>query len=182
MRTTFNPFTGKLDYIGTSGGSTSTNPFSGYSVSNLTSDFTFDADNTSLDEMANIIGTLLNLLKTGVNLFDPTDTSLDEIAQTLYDFILFTTSSGAVATSAFTPVNVTTDRIFDASNTSLDELADVVGTLMIDLAVTGTTTQIYIVSNVTTDTIFDATDTSLDELANVFGSMLKTLQSVGRIQ
>ncbi|MCK5643529.1 MAG: hypothetical protein KAJ19_22200 [Gammaproteobacteria bacterium] len=38
---------------------------------------------------------------------------------------------------AFTPTNVTTDRAFDANSTTIDELADVLGTLIADLQVTG---------------------------------------------
>ena len=39
--------------------------------------------------------------------------------------------------AAYTPTNVTTDRSYDANATTLDELADIVGTLIADLKVTG---------------------------------------------
>jgi hypothetical protein len=46
---------------------------------------------------------------------------------------LYTVNSG----SAYTPTNVTTDRSFDANSTTLDEIADVLGTLIADLKLTG---------------------------------------------
>ncbi len=39
--------------------------------------------------------------------------------------------------SAYTPTNVTTDRSYDANATTLDEVADVLGTLIADLQLTG---------------------------------------------
>jgi hypothetical protein len=39
--------------------------------------------------------------------------------------------------ATYTPTNVTTDRTFDANSTSTDELADVLGTLIADLKLTG---------------------------------------------
>jgi hypothetical protein len=41
------------------------------------------------------------------------------------------------APATYTPSNVSADRAFDANSTSLDELADVVGTLIADLKLTG---------------------------------------------
>lgn len=42
-----------------------------------------------------------------------------------------------VRSSAYTPTNVTTDRSYDANSTTIDELADVLGTLIADLQLTG---------------------------------------------
>lgn len=42
-----------------------------------------------------------------------------------------------VRSATYTPSNVTTDRTFDANATSLDEVADVLGTLINDLKLTG---------------------------------------------
>lgn len=42
-----------------------------------------------------------------------------------------------VASSAYTPTNVTTDRSYDANATTLDEVADVLGTLIADLQAKG---------------------------------------------
>jgi hypothetical protein len=42
-----------------------------------------------------------------------------------------------VRSAAYTPTNVTTDRSYDANLTSLDEIADVLGTLLQDLTLTG---------------------------------------------
>lgn len=39
--------------------------------------------------------------------------------------------------AAYTPTNVTTDRAYDANSTSIDEIADVLGTLIADLQLTG---------------------------------------------
>lgn len=39
--------------------------------------------------------------------------------------------------AAYTPTNVTTDRSYDADSTTLDEIADVLGTLIADLQLTG---------------------------------------------
>lgn len=39
--------------------------------------------------------------------------------------------------ATYTPTNVTTDRTFDANSTTLDEIADVLGTLIADLKLTG---------------------------------------------
>lgn len=39
--------------------------------------------------------------------------------------------------SAYTPTNVTTDRSYDANSTTIDELADVLGTVIADLQLTG---------------------------------------------
>lgn len=53
----------------------------------------------------------------------------------------FRTETGDVVklykTGTYTPTNVTPDRSFDANSTSLDELADVVGSLIADLQLTG---------------------------------------------
>lgn len=130
----------------------STNPFSFYSVSNVTTTTTYDADSTSLDELANVLGTLIALFKTGTTV-----------------------------TSSFTVSNVTTDRSFSATSTSLDELADVLGSIIASLAATGTSTDIYTPTNVTTTISFDATSTSIDEIANVIGSVIATLQGVGKL-
>lgn len=42
-----------------------------------------------------------------------------------------------VRSAAYTPTNVTTDRAYDANATTLDEIADVLGTLLQDLTLTG---------------------------------------------
>jgi hypothetical protein len=129
-----------------------TGPFDSYSVSNVTTTTTYDADSTSLDELANVLGTLINLFKTGTTV-----------------------------TSSFTVTNVTTDQSYDATSTSLDELADVLGSIIASLAATGTSTDVYTPTNVTTDISFDATSTSIDEVANVIGSVIATLQGVGKL-
>lgn len=128
------------------------NPFSIYSPTNVTPTISYDADSTSLDELANVLGSLINLFKTGTTI-----------------------------TSSFTVTNVTTDLSFDAISTSLDELADVLGSLIASLSASGTSTDIYTTSNVTTTIAFDATSTSIDEVANVLGSVIASLQGVGKI-
>lgn len=130
-----------------------TNVFGTYTVSNLTTDTSFDADDTSLDEMANVLGSLITLFQTGTTV-----------------------------TSTFSATNVTTTRSFDANDMSLDTLADVIGTLIADLSATGITANAYTPSNVTTTTLIDATNTSLDEISDVLGSLLATLQGIGAIQ
>jgi len=42
-----------------------------------------------------------------------------------------------IKTGTYTPTNVTVDRSYDANSTSIDELADVLGTLIADLQLTG---------------------------------------------
>lgn len=53
----------------------------------------------------------------------------------------FRTENGSVVklykTGTYSPTNVTTDRSYDANSTTLDELADVLGSLIADLQLTG---------------------------------------------
>ena len=129
-----------------------TNPFDPYSVSNVTNTMSFDATNTSLDELANVLGSLISLFKTGTTV-----------------------------TSTFSASNVTTTNSYDATSTSLDELADVIGSLIASLSATGSSSDVYTTSNVTTTITFDATNTSLDEIASVLGSVIATLQGAGKL-
>lgn len=138
MKTTFNPFTGKLDYLGTSIGTAGL--LSDYTVSNVTSTFLYDASNTSLDEIASVLGTLIASIKVA-----PSPFSL----------------------SGFVVLNVTTNRTYDANNTSLDELANVLGSLITTLQ--SGSLDVYTVTNAIFDHIYDATNTSFDEIADVLG-------------
>lgn len=128
-------------------------PFSIYSVANAITITSYDADNTSLDELANVLGALIQLFQTG-----------------------------STITSSFTVSNVTTDRSFDATNTSLDELADVLGSIISSLSSTGSSTDVYTPLNIIADTNFDVTYTSIEEVANVLGSVIATLQGIGKLQ
>ncbi len=128
-------------------------PFSSYTVSNVSNITSFDADDTTLDEIASVLGSLIILFQTGTTI-----------------------------TSSFSATNVTPTYSYDATNTSLDELADVLGTLIASLTATGTSSDAYTVSNVTTAVSFDATNTTLTEIAFVLGSVLATLRGAGNIQ
>lgn len=127
--------------------------FSGYSTLNVTTTYTFDASNSSLDTLANVVGTLIALFQTGTTV-----------------------------TSSFSISGVTTDRSFNAIDTSLDELSNVIGSLITDLQATGTTANVYTETNVTTTQSFNALDTSLEEQAFVIGSIMATLRGAGIIQ
>jgi hypothetical protein len=49
----------------------------------------------------------------------------------------FYSTTPAAQSAAYSPTNVTPDRAYDADATSLDEIADVLGTLIVDLQLTG---------------------------------------------
>ncbi len=121
-------------------------------AANLITLTSFDANNTSLDELARVLGSLVVLFNTGVTI-----------------------------TTTFTATNVTTHRTFDATNTSLDELANVLGSLIASLSPLGFSSDVYTVSNGTTISTYDATLTSVDELANGIGSLIGSAQSAGII-
>jgi hypothetical protein len=58
--TTINFACTNMGFFGTAGVAQST----GWSVSNVTTDKTFDANSTSIDEVADVLGTLIDYLKT----------------------------------------------------------------------------------------------------------------------
>lgn len=126
--------------------------FSDYTVNNLVSLTSFDATDTSIDEMARILGSLITLFGTGT-----------------------------YKTDGFTASNVTTLRSFSALDMSLDDFANIVGSLIESLTTTGTTSDIYSYSDITWTYAYDATDTDLTELSNVLGSVLLSLKGVGAI-
>lgn len=121
-------------------------------ASNLTTRLSFDANNTSLDELADVLGSLV----TAFNL-------------------------GSTVTTSFTATNVTTDTSYDATDTSLDELADVLGSLIASLTPTGTSSDVYTVTNQTQILVYDADNTSLNELARGIGTLIDRLQDEGVI-
>lgn len=76
-------------------------PLTSFSANNVTTTRSYDATNTSLDEMANVLGSLIQTLTFGTG-----------------------------STDAYSVSNVTTDRTYDATLTSLDELSNVLGSLI----------------------------------------------------
>ncbi|MCP4204209.1 MAG: hypothetical protein GY769_20020, partial [bacterium] len=59
-----------------------------------------------------------------------------DLAHTGTNFGLYGTAP-TPQSAAYTPTNVTTDRTYDADSTNVDEIADVLGTLIEDLQLTG---------------------------------------------
>jgi hypothetical protein len=145
MSAIFNVFTGCPDFV-----STGTGLFSSYAVTNGTSLFLFDADNTSLDELADVMSTLISAIKAAPSLF---------------------------VLSGFIVVNVTTTKTYDADNTSLDELADVIGSLITSLQ--NGALDIYTIANALYRHVYDADNTSFDEIADVLASLIASLKGAG---
>lgn len=127
--------------------------FFDYTMSNVTSRLSFDASNTSLDEIADVIGTLAIALAAAPS-----------------PFVL----------AAFTVTNVTSRVTYDADNTSMDEIANTLGTLITSLQ--NGTLDTYTITNAHYVHTCDADNTSLDEISDVLGSIIASCRGAGIIQ
>lgn len=120
-----------------------------YTVTNATPTRVFDADDTSVANMADVLGTLIADLKAGLPLPAYTTTNVtralsyneggasealtaDQIGQIIDDII-----DGRIVNVVQTE-GTPTDRVFDADNTSEAELADIISVLHRDLTPTTT--------------------------------------------
>lgn len=132
----------------------SSNQFS-YTVSNVTTTVLLDASDSSLDQIANVLGSVINSIKA---------------------------LTGEFSLSGYIAINVTTSHSLDASDGSLDEddLANFLGSLITTLQNGSLDT--YTVTNATYRHSYDATVTSMDEIANVMASLVLSLKGAGVIQ
>jgi hypothetical protein len=173
MKTIFNPFTGTLDYIG----GYVPAPFPPHIITNSTPLRSFDCSSISLDELANVLATVINDLSIGLTLpaytisnmavlrvMDANSVTLDELANVLATLISDLTSFNQYASYSIS--NVTTDRDFDATNTSIDEVANVLGTLVGDLQIQqligNVYSDYYLLKDEAISTVFNMNGTILD--------------------
>lgn len=115
-----------------------------YNITNLTPDQTYDADATTIDQLADVLGTLILDLPLPVSgyvpanavadrTFDANNTTVDELAD-----VIGSLCADLMGTpSAYTVSNVTVTRSMDCDNLTLDRLADVIGTFIEDLTSVG---------------------------------------------
>jgi hypothetical protein len=110
-------------------------------VTNLTTDRSFNADSVSIDELADVLGTLIEDIE-----------------------------AGSYLGSQWTVTNGVTDRTIDAQGTTIDELADVIATFIADNQTTLRSLNI-LVSSFVADNDLDCDNTSLTELVHLLGTL-----------
>jgi hypothetical protein len=110
-------------------------------VTNLTTDRTFDANSVSIDELADVLGTLIEDIE-----------------------------AGSYLGSQWTVTNGVTDRTLDAQGTTIDELADVIATFIADNPTILWSLSISVDSFIA-DNDLDCDNTSLTELAHLLGTL-----------
>ena len=115
-----------------------------FTVTNCTTTRTLDLAEASLDQLADLIGTVI------------TDTQ-----------------AGTYDGATYTITNSSTDKTYDADATSLDELLNVIGTAISDNSGDAFVTDGYTLDNYTLDFVLDCTSTSLNELADVLATLLR---------
>jgi hypothetical protein len=85
----------------------------------------------------NLYRSAANILKTDDSLLVGTDLEIDGVLNHDGANVGFYGVAPTARSAAYTPTNVTVDRAYDANATTLDEIADVLGTLIADLQLTG---------------------------------------------
>jgi hypothetical protein len=123
-----------------------TTGFPSYSLSGVTTDRTFDCNATSLDELADVLGTLIGdhpgpwsgYTTTNASpdrSFDCNSTTLHELADVVARVI--SDLQNPSPSPAYTISNLTERRVLNANSVTIDELADVLGTFIGDLVANG---------------------------------------------
>jgi hypothetical protein len=125
------------------GGPAPTVPWPLYTITNRTTDRVIDANSTTINEFADVLGTVIRdeidigtltgytYSNAGTDRsYDANSTTLDELAD-----ILGTVVADLIAgntANPYTVSNISVDRSYDADSTSLNELADVLGSFITD--------------------------------------------------
>jgi hypothetical protein len=122
--------------------------FPTYIVTNRTIDRAYDADITDIDELADVLGTMIFDVSSGLGFgtytisniltdrsYDANSTSLDEMADVLGTVADDLSTNNTI--DPYTILNANTDRVYNANSTTEDKLADVLATFITDLQVAG---------------------------------------------
>jgi len=139
-----------------------------YNITNWTLDRDFNADTTSINELIDVVYSLVTDLES-------------------WNVFWSWTVSSVIQTYIVT--NVSWLRTFDANNTNLNELADVVGTIIIDIQnvnmfngwVRQQSGQTYTVTNWNLDRDADADSIILNELSDIISSIIADLKNTNFI-
>lgn len=133
--------TSAIHYIAVAG-TTSGDPYTQYIVNSGGATWSIGVDNSDGDRFkiseSNVPGTTDRFyIETGGKIWIGGELELDGALNHDGTTVGFYGVAPVAQSAAYTPSNVTTDRTYDANATSLDEIADILGTLIADLKLTG---------------------------------------------